>query len=717
MKILIAEDDENSKQLLIDLFESQGHQVIHFDNGIHALSYLQLNIVDLIISDILMPELDGYGLCRAVKQNISIQNIPFIFYTATYTTVQDERFAMSLGAAAFLVKPMDLNEFLSLIADITSKEHSKVKTTRGRGLYRATPIKVDKQHTDLIRSKLDKKIKELNEEHAKLIESEAKFRDFAEASADCFWETDANLNMRIVSGGCEHLNFVNLKELASRCQNYLAQDLFKIIESHEHFSDYIASISCADSETGQTFLRISGKAIFNTKQQFVGYRGVGKDVSEMIALSRKVEFLATHDGLTGLPNRNLLKEQLARLITKSASDSVQFLVLYIDLDHFKVINDTMGHDAGDTLLSSVTNRIKECARETDYLYRIGGDEFAMVLETATPQDGHRLLREIISSFNTPFNILSQRIYATVSIGVSVYPDDTQDAQTLLNYADMAMYRAKKAGRNSFEFYSPDLNFIPGQWVDMEQSIRLGLHRNEFEILYQPQVSAKHNKIVGVEALLRWNHPDHGLIPTTDFIKIAEQSALVNYLDDWVLERVCKQLRTWIDDGYALPKISINMSARHLRSDNLVKLLSTVPKQYEITPNMICIEITEHAILEENSIVRANMLAIKNAGFTISLDDFGTGHSSLLYLKRWDVDEVKIDRTFINDLVNSDDDRAIVKAMVALAEALGLHLVAEGVENQHQVDILQASGCCTMQGYFYAMPMKPAEMVTMFSRVN
>lgn len=714
MKILIAEDDDNSRQLLVDLFHSKGEEVASFDNGLNALAYLHANPVDLIVSDILMPEMDGYGLCRAVKQNISMQHIPFVFYTATYTSSQDERFAMSLGAAAFLIKPMDLYAFLDVIAEVTKKDAKQHRAPKGRGLYRVAPVKFDKQHTDLVRAKLDKKIIELNQERQKLIESEARFRDFAEAYADWFWESDAVLNIHALSGSPSGLSVCNLKDIAKACQSHLADDMLHVLHQRLPFSDFI--VHFVDANDQHMYLRVSGKPIFDEKLNFIGYRGVGKDVSEMIALNRKVEFLASHDELTGLPNRNVFKTNLGLALKKAERNLEQVLLLYFDIDHFKLVNDTLGHEAGDQLLMMATKRIVECARSSDVLYRMGGDEFVMVIESATPQDGHRIVRDIVKAFSLHFEILGQRVYTSVSIGVSVYPDDATDSQTLLTYADLAMYRTKQNGRNSFEFYTPNMNFIPKQWMDMEHGMRLALHKDEFHMVYQPQLDAERNEVVGMEALIRWTHPDHGLIATNELIRIAEQSSLINNIDDWVLEEVCRQMRAWIDAGYELPRVSVNMSARHLRSDNLMHLLNNIPQHYGIDPRMLCIEITEHAILEESTTVRNNMQAIKKAGFSISLDDFGTGHSSLLYLKRWAVDEVKIDRTFVNDLVNSDEDRAIVRAMVALAEALDLDLVGEGVENQHQADILLASGCKVIQGYFYSKPVSP-EQVTHWLRKN
>jgi diguanylate cyclase (GGDEF)-like protein len=416
-----------------------------------------------------------------------------------------------------------------------------------------------------------------------------------------------------------------------------------------------------------------------------------------------------------LPNRSLFRQRLEHAIAKAERVGQQVLLLFFDLDHFKLVNDTLGHEAGDQLLLMATKRIKEKARATDILCRLGGDEFVMVMEGASPQDGHRLVRDIITAFSTPFEIQQQKVYCTTSIGVSVYPDDTTDPQTLVVYADLAMYRAKQNGRNDFEFYTSNLNFIAHQWLDMENGIRHALKENQFFVVFQPQMENKKNQIVGMEVLLRWRHPERGLIPPLEFIKIAEQSSLINQIGEFVLDETCRQMRDWIDRGFIIPRVSVNVSARHLRSEALVKTLATITARHGISSNMLCIEITEHALLEEGDTVKKNMKQLKDAGFSISLDDFGMGHSSLLYLKRWAVDEVKIDRSFVDGLVNSAEDRVIVKAIVALGDALSLQLVGEGVENQMQADILAASGCVNVQGYFYSPPVEAKEMEAWFKK--
>lgn len=712
MKILVVEDDENSRQLLETVLTAKGYEVASFDNGLKALSHLQTQDVDLIISDILMPEMDGYGLCRAIKQNQNLQHIPLIFYTATYTSEQDRKFALSLGATKFLIKPMLMPELMDIIDEVLHS-NEPADSPRNRGFYRGSPLKLDKQHADRVRSKLDEKILELSEEREKLIASEARFRDFAEASADWFWESDEYLKIFAVTGGPKGLSFYSLTDLAEACHSHSSNEMLKTLQGHKRFTDYVVHFT---DETGKlVYLRVSGKPVFANNGNFVGYRGVGRDVSETIALSRKVEFLASHDELTGLPNRSMFRQRLEHAVTKAARTGNQVLLLFFDLDHFKMVNDTLGHEVGDQLLIMATKRITERVRATDVLCRLGGDEFVMIMEGASPQDGHRLVRDIIAAFSIPFEVQQQKIYSTVSIGVSVYPDDTTDTQTLLVYADLAMYRAKQNGRNDFEFYTTSLNFIAHQWLEMEHGIRNALKEKQLFIVYQPQLENTHNQLIGMEALIRWRHPERGLIPPLEFIKIAEQSSLINQIGEWVLEATCKQMRAWLDKKFKLPRVSFNISARHLRSDNLIKTLSAIPEKYNITPCMLCIEITEYALLEEVDIVKNNMRLIKDLGFEISLDDFGMGHSSLLYLKRWAVNEVKIDRSFVDGLANSEEDRVIVKAIVALGEALGLDLIAEGVENQEQADILISSGCKKVQGYFYSPPLEAKEMETWFKK--
>lgn len=545
-----------------------------------------------------------------------------------------------------------------------------------------------------------------NCDHA-LNENETRYRDFAEASADWFWESDEQLIICAVFNAPHDICFSHLTDMTATCHSHTSNEMLKTLEGHQQFTDFV--IHTTNDQGKLQYLRISGKPVLDKQGKFKGYRGVARDVTEMVTLSRRVEFLATHDELTGLPNRSQFRQRLEHALVKAERSGQQVLLLFFDLDRFKMINDTLGHDAGDQLLIQASKRITERVRATDILCRLGGDEFVMIMEGASPQDGHRCVREIIRAFAKPFEIEKQHIYCTVSIGVSVYPDDAQDPESLVVYADLAMYRAKQNGRNDFQFYTSNLNFIAHQWLEMEHGIRQALTGNQFFLVYHPQYENLTGRIVGMEALLRWRHPERGMIPPLEFIKIAEQSSLINDVGEFVVGACCRQIREWLDQNLHVPRVSVNISARHLRSDKLGSFLSDTMMEYAITADMLCLEITENALLEEVEIVKKNMRLIKDMGLAISLDDFGMGHSSLLYLKRWAVDEVKIDRSFVDGLVNNEDDRAIVRAIVALAQALDLNLVGEGVENQEQVDVLATCGCTVLQGYYFAHPMLAQEI--------
>lgn len=559
---------------------------------------------------------------------------------------------------------------------------------------------------DKVRQQLDRKILELDEERRRLIESETRFKDFAHASGEWFWESDASHHIKLLDSQSDEagdFTFSNLTDLANACYSHPSNELLKIVQAQHKFADFVVQTDNA------TYTRVSAKPVFDTKGVFLGYRGVGRDVSTTISLNSRAEFLATHDELTGLPNRNLFRQRLEESISKVNRSGKQVLLLFFDLDYLKKVNEKLGRQAGDTLLIQSVERIAGCARSTDLLCRIGGDDFVMVMEGASPEDGSRLVREMIAAFEAPFDIDAEQVYCTVSVGVSVYPDDTKDPESLLAYADLAMYKAKQNGRNSFEFYTAELSSRAHKWLDMEQGIHHALKENLFFIVYQPQFDYKTNKLSGLEALLRWRHPEQGLIPPAEFIKVAEQTSLIKQIETFVLDECCAQLRIWLDAGYKVPRLSVNLSLRHLRSPDLSGLISTTAAKHDISPELLCFEISEDALFDQVDEVKQNMQRIKSAGFQISLDHFGMGASSLRDLKEWAVDEVKIDQRFVADMVSNEEDRQIVRAMVALCNALGLNLIGEGVESKEQSDILTDSGCNTMQGYFDSLPLTAVEL--------
>lgn len=539
------------------------------------------------------------------------------------------------------------------------------------------------------------------------INDEGRIKDFAEASADWFWESDADLNITMVSAHAANFDYHNLTELRYAFYGENTVGLPSIILQHQKFSDFI--VQSRDDKGKMRYLRICGKPIFTPDGTFSGYRGSGRDVSDVIALTRRAEYQASHDELTGLPNRALFRQRLEHAILKADRMGQQILLLFLDLDHFKQINDRLGHDAGDQLLIQAAKRISKPARSTDVLCRLGGDEFVMIMENASPQDGHRLLREILSAFATPFQLNGEDCAITVSIGVSIYPDDATDPETLLRYADMAMYRAKQNGRNDFEFYTANLNHVAHQWQEIEQGLRQALEEQQLFMLYQPQVDVASGELVGLEALLRWRHPERGLIPPLEFIKIAEQSSLINEIGQFVLESVCKQLRAWSDADLKFPRVWVNISARNLRSATFREMFEQTLRCYHIPYSWLGVEITGHTFLDDTDEVRKNMMYLKETGLSVTLGDFGAGSTPLLSLKRLPVHAVKIGQPFVTGAVTNQDDRAVIKAIAAMSDALGFGLIGEGVETQQQSEMLIEGGCRIMQGFYYSPPLSPAEL--------
>ncbi len=722
MKILIAEDDDNSRVLLEVLLQNIGIEVVSFNNGKDALQYLESESVNAIISDILMPEMDGFDFCRAVKQSATHKEIPFIFYTATYTAAEDEQFARSLGANHFAVKPLPPEDFLEMLAlvidthDITpANSHKNDQPNMQLLAGDSTEEAITNTHLTRVKAKLDKKIIELETERKKLRESEQRFRDFAESSGDWLWETGADLALKIISSVEFKFRPCSLVELAEHCYNPNSQDLLSAVERKKRFADFV--IEYRSKNEPVMYLRLSGKPIFDIEGEFAGYRGVGSNVTDTVMLAERVRFLASHDELTGLPNRNTLQMHLKYTLTRAERGANQVAVMFIDLDNFKVINDTLGHAAGDILLASVGERIATRARAADMLGRLGGDEFLMILENATPQDAHAVATELTQMFAKPFDVAGQRVFSAASIGISIYPNDADTAEAMINAADLAMYRAKDNGKNKFEFYTAEMSDAMHAWLAIETGLKTAIETNQLFLKYQPQIDIASGQIIGVEALVRWQHPSRGLLSPDLFIPIAEQSSLIVLLGEWVINQVFKQLQAWQIAKVALSRVSMNISAKHLRSEHFITHLEQAISRYGDLQSAICVEITEHAMLEDLLQVQTNMQYLQTRGFQISLDDFGMGHSSLVYLRRYAVHEIKIDRSFVATIDEDSTENVIVKAIIALAQALKIDIIAEGVETLQQSEVLAGYGCKYAQGYFYSAAVDADAIESMCNQVS
>ncbi len=431
---------------------------------------------------------------------------------------------------------------------------------------------------------------------------------------------------------------------------------------------------------------------------------ISRDIRARLAIEEKVSYLAQFDALTGLPNRNLFQDRLTQAMALAKRNDWPMAVLFIDLDRFKLVNDTLGHGAGDKLLKEAAGRLRSCVRASDTVGRLGGDEFAAILsELARPGDAGLVAQKIIDVFKRPFDLEGKETYVTASVGVTLYPADTDNAEALVVNADAAMYRAKEQGRNNYQYFTRDMNERAVQRVQMEIALRRALEREEFRLFYQPKADLVTGKICGFEALLRWEHPDKGMVLPGEFIPVLEETGLIVQAGEWVLRTACVQIKAWQAAGLKVPSISVNLSARQFEQKNLKGAVGQILGDTKVDPSLIEFEITESLLMNDPEGAARTLHSLKESGVKLSMDDFGTGYSSLGYLKRFPIDTLKIDRTFVRDISTDADDATLTRAIINLAQNLRLNVVAEGVETEAQLAFLCSNGCDEMQGYLFARP--------------
>jgi diguanylate cyclase (GGDEF)-like protein/PAS domain S-box-containing protein len=448
----------------------------------------------------------------------------------------------------------------------------------------------------------------------------------------------------------------------------------------------------------------NARAVFDDGGSIVCYEGTVEDVTERRLYQARIEEQANYDALTGLANRSLLNDRLHQLILSAATYRTHLAVVFVDLDRFKFINDSLGHHVGDELLRAMAERLKASVRESDTVARLGGDEFVLLISgQGDPEAVAVVVERMLSEIAQPWTIPQGDFNVTCSIGVALYPDDGISAETLLKHADSAMYRAKEKGRNNFQFFTPELNALITERLELENKLRRALEREQFSLRYQPRIDMQTRRVIGIETLIRWQS-DHEEIAPSRFIPIAEEVGLIVPIGKWVLSAACAQNKAWQDAGLPPMVVSVNTSARQFRHENFVQVIADVLAQTGLEARYLEIELTESAIMHDAEQFIAMLSEINDLGVQIALDDFGTGYSSLSYLKRFPVDRLKVDRSFVQDIATDADDATIVRTIVALGHNLGLKVVAEGVETEEQIEFLRANGCDELQGYYFAEPL-------------
>jgi diguanylate cyclase (GGDEF)-like protein/PAS domain S-box-containing protein len=442
---------------------------------------------------------------------------------------------------------------------------------------------------------------------------------------------------------------------------------------------------------------------------------VFRDVSVAKAMAQEMAHTAEHDVLTGLPNRMLLNDRIRQAIAAAKRHAKQVAVLFLDVDGFKHINDSLGHPFGDQVLQSIAQRLLECVRSVDTVSHQGGDEFVVLLSELThPRAASVMAARMLRAVADPHMVGKHELHVTASIGLSVFPDDGLNAETLIKNADTAMYQAKESGRRRYQFFKPSMNARAVERQSIEESLRRAVERQEFELHYQPKINIKTGAITGAEALIRWTHPTRGGIPPADFIPIAEDCGLIVPIGRWVLRQACKQARAWADAGLPATAMAVNVSAMEFQNEGFLKGLLQILQESRWHPGLLELEVTESVLMKHVEATIEVLQALRESGVQVALDDFGTGYSSLSYLRRFPIDSLKIDRSFVQQIAGGPDAAAIVTAVISMAQSLKLRVVAEGVETLQELQFLQARQCDEVQGYYFSRPLPAAQFATLLS---
>ena len=541
--------------------------------------------------------------------------------------------------------------------------------------------------------------------------SEARFRDVADASSDWIWEVDSSLRLNFIS---ERYALVTGRLPEASIGTPIA-DLFHPGEHTDRWRQYLDDLEnrrpfrnvvsmCEDANGINRTVRLAGKPVLDASGEVIGYRGTATDITAEIEAGRRAEYLAMHDALTGLPNRVLLLERLDQALASVSRRRDMAALLLLDLDRFKDVNDTLGHSAGDLLLKEVAARLSACVREVDTVARIGGDEFSIVLMGVNDAlDAQRLSQRLIETCRMPFDLAGNEVLVTASIGVALIPTDGSIPDKLMQNADIALYRAKEEGRNASRFFEPEMDARLQRRKAFQRELRLALSRNELELYYQPKISLRNDEVAGVEALVRWNHPERGLVLPGEFIPVAEETGLILPLGEWVLRTACHQAAAWPD-----LQVSVNISTVQFRQPELVQIVRDAVQDSGLAPHRLEIEVTESVLIQEPDAAARLLDELKALGVRVAMDDFGTGYSGLGYLQRFHFDKIKVDRSFISAIVVEPTAKAIVRAVINLANSLGMLTCAEGVETDEQLTALRGEGCSEVQGFLLGKPMPASE---------
>ncbi|OIQ89377.1 cyclic di-GMP phosphodiesterase Gmr [mine drainage metagenome] len=686
---MAVDDTPASLKYMTDLLRAEGHEVRSAINGELALRAAQADPPELVLLDVRMPGLDGFEVCRRLKAHPATREVPVIFVSAL-SDIDDKVEGFALGAVDFVTKPFQREELLARVG--THLALTRL-CTRLESMVdeRTRELRGSKEQYDRLVKNIPVGVYQLHVQPG----SEPVFTYISPKVRDLLgrsWEAGmtADALTRDVIHPDERERYQRLQEECLAAQ-----------------TDFLWE-GRALREGDVLWLHIESRSEPLPDGSHMRH-GIIEDITQRKQAEERLLHLSTHDLLTGLPNRVLFHERLGQDIAAARRFGHPVAVHLLDLNNFKLINDTLGHPVGDQVLREVTRRLSLHIREGDLLARLGGDEFALIQSPpAGPAEAHILAERLLSSLDHPILVGDRPIHTTASVGITLFPPDGDTPEALLRNAEMAMYQAKGGNRGHCAFFQPDMDLRMRQRKQLEEDLRQGLNSDQFYLVYQPKVRAESGAICGMEALLRWRHPERGVISPAEFIPLAEQCGLIVPLGEWVLAAACRQMRLWRQAGLPELRLAVNMSPIQFQRGDPLAAVGKALAESGLPGRALEVEITESALISNLDEARAVLERLNGLGVSIAIDDFGTGYSSLGYLGNLPIDSLKIDQMFVRELQSGTAGRetggAVVRAIISLAQSLGMRVVAEGVETRRQLDFLQAEGCDEIQGYYFSPPV-------------
>ena len=685
---LVVDDDPMMRLLIRQTLERAGFACHEAANGAQATERFDAIRPDIVLMDVMMPEMDGYEACRRLRTHASGTMVPILMLTGLDDLDSINR-AYEVGATDFISKPINWG----------------VLGHRVRYILRAGQAFQDlaKHQASLENAQ---RIAHLGGWDWDLQRNEIYWS--AETFRILGFPTDG-----ITPGFDEFLARVHPEDRPD------TEEAMRQLLQSGNFQGKTVRIVRPDGSLRH--VQLQGLASLDAAGTICQILGTIQDVTELKEAEQRIRYLAYYDGTTGLPNRQFFLERLHHALVVCRRHDRQLAVLCLDLDQFKRINDTLGHTAGNELLVAVARRLSDVVRSEDMIARtdadednavarLDGDEFSLLIADLKHfHDAAKVARRLLEELRKPFRAANQEVFVSASLGMALFPSDGEDADTLIKNAGAAMHFAKDQGRDNYQFYSRTMNATALEKLAMESQLRRAMERNEFVLYYQPKIHTSTGEIVGLEALIRWRHPELGLVAPNQFIPLAEETGLIISIGDWVLREACMQNRSWQNEGLPIVHVAVNIASLHFRQGGLMQSVGAALKATGLDPVCLELEVTESMLMQSVDTTLKTLHQLKDTGVRLAIDDFGTGYSSLAYLKRFPLDTLKIDRSFIKDLPRDAEDAAIAKAIIAMAHSLRLEVVAEGVESAEQLAFLQQHGCELVQGFLFSRPVASTEI--------